>query len=191
VWRVPVALIRRAHEIGGLEQLEEIWTEWEQWFVELSETHTSFPALVYFRSPSSSRSWVAASGMVLDTASIFLATVNVTRHPRAALMIHSGFLALRDVCDFFSIPYDPDPRPDDPISVTREEFIAAYESLAAAGVPVRSDREQAWRDYRGWRVNYDVPVTSLASLTMASYAPWVSDRSVRVRQAPMLPKRRG
>jgi hypothetical protein len=132
---------------------------------------------------------VGASGIALDTAAIFLAVVNIGRHPRAALMIRAGYVALRDICDFFSIPYNPDPSPDDPISVTREEFIAVYEELAAAGVPVRPDREQAWRDFRGWRVNYDEPVTALAGLTMAPYTPWVSDRSVRVRSAPLLPRR--
>lgn len=72
----------------------------------------------------------------------------------------------------------PIPQPTDPISITKEEFDGVYAQLADAGVPVVADREQAWRDYAGWRVNYDAPLLALARLTMAPYAPWVSDRSI-------------
>jgi hypothetical protein len=52
-----------------------------------------------------------------------------------------------------------------------------YDQLAAQGVPLKPDREQAWHDFRGWRVNYDLALLGLARLTMAPYAPWSSDRS--------------
>jgi hypothetical protein len=45
----PGTLITRSHAIGGLERLNELWPEWEQWFVEVGEAHTSFPSLVFFR----------------------------------------------------------------------------------------------------------------------------------------------
>ena len=73
----------------------------------------------------------------------------------AQLMIRTGFLCLRRLGDIFGIRYDPDPRPDDPISITRREFDLVLVELEAAGVPLRPDREQAWRDFAGWRVNYD------------------------------------
>src|SRR5213075_1815942 len=74
-------------------------------------------------------------------------------------------------------PYDRDPGPSDPISVAREEYDALYDRLAEAGVPLRADRDQAWRDFAGWRVNYDAVLLGLAGFVMAPYAPWVSDRS--------------
>ena len=39
------------------------------------------------------------------------------------------------------------------------------------------DRDQAWRDFNGWRVNYDAPLRGLERLTMAP-APWW-DRPMR------------
>ncbi len=63
--------------------------------------------------------------------------------------------------------------------MTRDEFIAAYEALAFEGVPVRPNREQCWRNFSGWRVNYSAPLLGLAGLTMAPYAQWSSDRSLR------------
>lgn len=177
----PVSLLARSHAIGGLQRLDDVWVEWDNWFVELSESHRSFPALNFFRSPDADRSWVTGAGLALDLGALYLAVVDADRNPHAALMIRSGFLSLRKLCDYFDIPYDPDPAPTDPISVSRDEFDEACDALVRAGVPVRADRDAAWRDFAGWRVNYDGPLTALADFTMAPYQPWVSDRAVRVR----------
>jgi hypothetical protein len=56
-------------------------------------------------------------------------------------------------------------------------------------VPLKADLEQAWRDFAGWRVNYDRVLLSLASLTMAPYAPWSSDRSMLYRRPPLRRRR--
>lgn len=104
---------------------------------------------------------------MLDGASLLLAAVDVDYESRAALCIRSGFLALRHVADFFSIPYDPNSPPTDPISVTRNEFDAALRTMEAAGVPIKADREQAWRDFAGWRVNYDAVLLALCALVWA------------------------
>ena len=55
--------------------------------------------------------------------------------------------------------------------------------MIAAGIPVRDDRDAAWLDFTGWRVNYDVPLLGLAGFVMVPYAPWSSDRSLRYRRA--------
>ena len=96
------------------------------------------------------------------------------------------FLAMRRIFDtitlpirtyLFKIPYHPTPTVEtERISISRAEFDAAFDELAEAGVPMVSDREQAWRDFAGWRVNYDRVLLALANLTMAPYAPWTSDR---------------
>ena len=43
--------------------------------------------------------------------------------------------------------------------------------LEASGVPLVEDRDQAWRDFNGWRVNYDAVLRGLEKLTMAP-TPW-------------------
>ena len=173
-----VAMIVRFHRIGWLDQLDDLFVAWEDWFVELGETHTSLAGLVFFRSPRSDQSWVTASGCVLDTAAITSSTLDLGhRTPYADLCIRAGFLSLRHIGEYLSIPFDLDPAPHDPISITREEFLDAYGQLAAAGVPVRPDPEQCWLDYAGWRVNYDTVLLGLASVTMAPVTPWSSDRS--------------
>lgn len=169
--------IIRFRRIRGLGAFAEVWPEWESWFVDVEESHTSLSSVNFFRSPQPDRSWVTAAGVVLDTAALMSAAVDVPRDPQRELTIRTGYLALRRIAQFFRIPFDADPRPDDPISISRQEFDEVYDQLAIQDVPMKADREQAWKDYAGWRVNYDSVLLALAALTMAAYAPWVSDRS--------------
>ncbi len=172
-----VEMLSRFHRIHGLDQLGGTWRTWEAWFADIEESHTTLAALVYFRSPRPELSWITAAGAVLDTAALTLAAVDVPYEPLAALCIRAGFLALRRIANFFGIPNPQDPHfPDYPISINRAEFEETLEQLAAAGVPLKADREQAWKDFAGWRVNYDRSLTALSNLVMAPYAPWSSDR---------------
>ena len=173
----PLEFMVRAHQTGFLYEMDVFWNAWMTWFTEVQETHTSYGSLSFFRSPNPHRSWVTAAGAVLDTASIRLAVLDISVSAPAQLCIRSGYLALREVAGFFGFDYDDSPAPDDPISVTRDEFDSLYAKLVAAGLPVRADRDQAWRDFAGWRVNYDRVLITLAGFVMAPYAPWVSDRS--------------
>ncbi len=174
-----VEMLTRYSRIGAFEMVDdELFRRWDQWFVDIEESHTSFSALVFFRSPQPERSWITAAGCVLDTAAIVTSTVDRPRSGYAQMMMRSGFLCLRRLSDYFGIRYDPDPRPDDPISVTRQEFDFVCAALEAAGVPLKADRDQAWRDFAGWRVNYDTVLIALATLVFAPPADWSSDRPV-------------
>lgn len=174
----PWEMIGRSYRTGELGQMRGVWNDWQVWFAEIEESHTSLPALNFFRSPRPDLSWITAAGVVLDAAALMLSTVDVEMEPRAAFCIRSGYLALRQIALFFEIPFDANPAPGDPITVSREEFDQAYDELAAQGVPLRADTDRAWQDFAGWRVNYDAVLIPLATLTMAPYAPWSSDRSL-------------
>jgi hypothetical protein len=172
-----IEFLVRFHRLEWLDQMERFWERWETWFADVQESHTSYAALNFFRSPQSDQSWIVAAGTVLDAASLTLAAVDVPQQPQAAISIRAGYVSLRRIADFFGISYDPDPQPDDPISIRREEFDEVCDRLTEAGVPLYDDRDQAWRGFAGWRVNYDTVLLALADLIMAPYAPWTSDRS--------------
>lgn len=185
-----VELLSRFFVIKNLDGLtERVWTPWATWFTDIEETHTSLSALALFRSPQPQRSWVTAAGSVLDAAALLTSTVDVPRQPPAALCIRTGSLSLREIANFFDIPFDPDPAPDDPITIARDEWEEACAHLEEAGVALKEDRDQAWRDFAGWRVNYDSVLIALAGLTMAPYAPWSSDRSPLRRHRPPIFRR--
>lgn len=180
-----IEMIELHHQLARFDALDDLWQEWEEWFADIEETHTSQPSLVFFRSITHERSWVTAAGVILDAAALRSSVLDLPRNPRAELCIRAGYLSLRRIADFFQIAFDADPGPDDPISIDRSEFDAAFDRLAEAGVGLRPDRDQCWRDFAGWRVNYDTPLRALAGLAMAPEALWSSDRALPYRRPPL------
>ncbi len=182
-----ITMIERYHRIHNLAHLHDQWVAWEVWFSELEETHTTFAALPFFRSPQPDRSWITAAGAVLDSAALANSILDLPRDPTADLCIRAGFLALRRIADFLRLPHNPTPKPDDPISITRAEFDQVCVRMATEGIPLKADRDQAWRDFAGWRVNYDDVLIGLAKLIIAPPAPWTGHRPIRFE----LPNYRG
>jgi hypothetical protein len=180
-------MLLRFHRNHGLEKLSAYWQVWEGWFADIEESHTTLPALVFFRSPRAGNSWVTAAGAVLDAASITLSAIDIPYEVTAALSIRAGFLAFRRIANYFDIPNPHDPHyPDTPICVDRAEFESVLDQLAGAGIPLKPDREQAWRDFAGWRVNYDRALILLCGLVMAPTAPWSGDRAPQFNMTPLM-----
>ena len=180
-------MLLRFNRIHGLDKLGDYWRTWEAWFADVEESHTTLPALIFFRSPRAENSWVTASGTVLDAASITLSAIDIPYEASAALCIRAGFLTFRRIANYFDIPSPQDPHyPSTPICVERREFDDVLDQLAAAGVPLKADREQAWRDFAGWRVNYDRTLILLCGLVMAPHASWSSDRVPEFVLPPMM-----
>jgi hypothetical protein len=171
-----ITLIDRAWRVGNFEYLARSWEDWEEWFAEVDETHTTYSALVYYRSPRGDKSWITSAGALLDGAALFASCVDVPPTPGPQFAIRAGYLCLVHIAEFFHLPVNVDPAPTDPISISREEFDEAFDQLLNSGVPMKADRDQAWRDFAGWRVNYDKALISLCRVTLAPPAKWSSDR---------------
>jgi hypothetical protein len=181
-------LLWRYSRLGRMEQLTEVWKDWEDFFIDIEESHTSFPALTFFRSPQPGHSWVTASGAVLDGAALRASSVDLPPDVEAQLALRAGYIALRRICTYYRVPFPEDPQRGDPISVRRDEYDAALQLMADGGVPLRADRDEAWLDFTGWRVNYDATLLAMAALTMAPYAEWSSDRSLSSEVRALLPR---
>jgi len=174
----PVEMILRLNRVRVLMnegQMQAFGAEWEDWFAQLEENHTSIGALNFFRSPKPNRSWVTASGVVMDSFALMISCIDAPHFRSLAVSVRAGYIALRSIADFFGMDYAPDPYSTDPITIDRYDFNLAYDQLQEAGILLYADREQCWRDFSGWRVNYDSVVRQLAEITYAPYAMWVSD----------------
>lgn len=181
-----VAWFRRAQRLGRWDTLHEDWIRWETWFADVEESHTTLSALAFYRSQQPEHSWIVAAGAVLDAASLSRSLLDIPKDVQADLTIRAGYLCLRRIADFFGIKYDGSPAPTDPTSVSRDKFEAAAEELEQAGVPLRADRDAAFADFNGWRVNYDRPLLAISRLVLAPEAPWntVEDRAAFGRFGP-------
>jgi hypothetical protein len=171
----PADLIIRHHRIGALDRLDQLWKEWQGHFFELRETHTALPAVALFRSSAPERHWVRSAEALLDAAALWNSACITDEDAEASLCIRAGSLALADIARFFRIEIPHTYTKGDPISIDREHFDELIARMASAGVPLVPDLDEAWADWAGWRVNYDLAVKALANVTSAP----TNDRNAR------------
>ena len=169
----PFTLLHRVHLVGWLDSnMDEFWAEWENWFLHIEETHTTHTSLSFFRSAHYRRSWLQVAGVVLDTAALMDSTLAIERSPRAALCIRSGFNALGSIADNFEIARPSAPSSSDSVTISRRQFDDLWVELEAEGLPLKPDRDQAWEDFTGWRVNYDAAIYGLFDYLRIEPGPW-------------------
>jgi hypothetical protein len=171
----PEVLIR--HQLVGIiDALPELYDDWEQWAAEVSESHTTYPVLLLFRSPQAWYSWVLSLLAVLDAAAMHLALCPTSAPSQARLCLRMGFSAFRRIASSLHWKFDRDPLPDAPLDLTFEEFSAAVELLVAKSFPIERGAEEAWPHFRGWRVNYESLAYRMADRVVAPPAPWSGGR---------------
>jgi hypothetical protein len=171
-------LLMRHQLVGLVDNLPSLFGEWERWAADVAESHTTYPSLLYLRSPRPQNSWVVSLIAVMDAAALVLAVDPDGSPIEARMMIRMGFTCLRDIAEASRIPFDPDPSPDDPIQLAREEFEEAYRRLEALDFPLSRPRQEAWLHFRGWRVNYESVAYSLATSLDAPPARWTGPRTL-------------
>jgi len=181
----PEILARHA-SVSSLDNLSELYRGWERWSADVSESHSNYPVLIYFRSQQASRNWLIGLLSVMDSAALTLAFNPSGRQGEARMALRMGFVCLRDLADTVGLPYDEDPDPDDPITLSYDEFLLGVERLGRAGYPMERTPDQAWPHFCGWRVNYESIAYPLAAAIDAVPALWSGPR--RGAPAPILPR---
>jgi hypothetical protein len=170
--RTATELIIWLNRSGALIDDGPQWERWEEWFVEIEETHTSLPILSFFRSPQPGRSWVTAASIILDAAAVIITSVDQKRDPQMELCFKAGCVAINRIERFFQQRAHAEPNnlvnEEDPVEdPKRRDFYQTYDQLREAQVPLKPDREEAWRAYQELRARYADAVQYLAKLTMS------------------------
>jgi hypothetical protein len=168
----PWGILEIAQSVNAYDLLDELWREWEQWFIEVGETHSTLTILNFYRSPTLDQTWIGSAAAVLDAAALFNAVVDLTPSPTAGLCIRSGWLNLRRVADYFEVRYPEKVLRKTPIAISREEFDIVLARLERGGVPLIADREAGWRDFVGWRINYDAIIEASYKLFSGPRTDW-------------------
>jgi hypothetical protein len=157
---------------GDFENDDEQWLAWEQWLVEIDESHTSLPVLAFFRSPQGGRSWVTTAGLILDTANLLFSALDVPRSRQVELTFKAGVLALNRVHRFFDHTAETEPAeirtPVEKAAATpdRHDFAATWQTLREAGLPLRPSEDAAWQHYQERRRRYAPAQEFLNALLM-------------------------
>jgi len=169
-------LLVRHQLVGTIDSLPSLFAEWERWAADVAESHTAYASLLFLRSPRAQNSWIVSLIAVMDAAALTLAIDPVGAPIEARMCIRMGFTCLRDIAQAGRIPFDPDPDPDDPITLEESAFDGAYAALLRAGFPVSRPADEAWAHFRGWRVNYESVAYAIAYRVDAPPAKWSGPR---------------
>lgn len=182
-----LSLLRRSWELDRFEQLEAVWDTWENWFVELGESHTTFPQLSFFRSPHPRNHWVLSAEAVLDGSALFITVVDASKRARSEMCLEAGVGALVAIAQFLGIPRRPtEPEAEAEINLPRELFDRACRELAEVGVPTTDDLDGAWREFRNLRARYEPLIAVLGRMTDAPRSEWSSWSDDLPRHSPPL-----
>jgi hypothetical protein len=187
----PELLARTHYGLGtgvsAVGELPELFEEWERWSADVAESHTTYLALVNFRSPQALSSWITAQLSVLDAAALYLSLVpDAPGAVAARLCLRGGFTCLTAIARArgFAIPEEADP--NDGIALTYKEFIDALDRLQKVDFPLRRSSEEAWLDFVGWRVNYEAAAYAIARAVDAPPALWSGPRRHPIPVIPPL-----
>lgn len=177
----PELLARTRFGFGAEDDgavMDEFYLQWERWAADVSESHTNYPVLTRFRSPTDLGSWVVGLVAVLDSAALWMALAP-SRAPavQARLCLRMGFLALRSIAETVGLEVDHDPDPDSPLALTYEEYLEGIARITSTSFRVERTPEEAWPDFRGWRVNYEAVAYALVDRLDAVPGPWTGTRT--------------
>jgi len=168
------------------DQLSDLYRDWERWTADVSESHTSYPVLIYFRSPRAHRNWLIALLAVMDAAALHVSFNPSQNNGEIRMMLRGGFVALREIARTERIPYNPDPLPKDPIMLTYEEFLYGVQRMRGEGYEFERTPKEAWRHFQGWRVNYESVAYALALRIDAVPARWSGPRRTSEAQIDVI-----
>jgi hypothetical protein len=168
--------------------MAQFYAGWERWAADVSESHTNYPILTRFRSPHELSSWLVALLAVLDSAALWLALApSSVPAIQARLCLRMGFTTLRSIARSVGYEVDEDPDPDNDLSLTYAEYLDGVARIASTTFAMERTPEQAWPDFRGWRVNYEAIAYALADRLDAVPGPWTGPR--RTGDEPLAPVR--
>ncbi len=165
-------ILARHFWLDTMDELPPLYSDWERWAAAVSESHANYPALLWFRSPVSTRSWLVGLTAMMDSAALYHATSPAQTPRQARLCLSMGINCLRSMARALQIPYDDDPLPTTGIRLSRQEFDEGFRRLEAVNFPAERDADETWRNFVGWRVNYEPIVDALTAIIVPPPAPW-------------------
>jgi hypothetical protein len=165
-------ILARHFWLDTMDELPPLYSDWERLAATVSESHTNYPGLMWFRSPVSSRSWLVALVAMMDSAALYHAVSPAQTPRQARLCLSMGVRCMRSMAGALRIPFDPDPLPTTAIRLTKAEFEEGFRRLEEVHFPTERDLDDSWANFQGWRINYEPIVDALTRLLAPPPAPW-------------------
>ncbi len=159
-----VVLLETLARLDLDDHLPGFFGQWEQWIVEVLDSHVAYPLLGYFRSSHDNLSWISALGTVLDTASLVLTTIEGIPRGQAALVSELGTHLVEDITNIGN-------RAQATASLDRAAFDAVHARLGAAGYRLVPEAE-AWTAFSAARAAYADRLEAMAAFWLLPSVSW-------------------
>jgi hypothetical protein len=161
-----VELLRRHRQDQGLEALDRMLSDWEQWSAELLESHLSYPVLAYFRSQHDNQSWLAALITILDATALVMSGLEGVPSSQARLTFAIARHAVVDLAQIFNVR--PELYSDERLNA--DTLTRVQSSLAAGGLAFTDTTAERLTRYCQM---YEPYVGSLARFLRMPMPMWV------------------
>jgi hypothetical protein len=166
------ALLCRHGEHEAMDELSNLFREWEQWCAELVESHLSYPMLSYYRSQHDNQSWLASITALMDASAILLTGLKGVKTFSARMTFPVARLAAVELCRVFHVRMltnEPDRLPPD-------DFEEVRASLAEAGLYF-SDDDSAEERLAALRATYEPFLYALSHHFLVALPGWIPEDS--------------
>ncbi len=165
-----VALLETYAGLELVDELPDLFGEWETWAAEVLDTHVAYPILGYFRSSHDNESWVGSLGAMLDAATLVMTTIEGVPRGKAKMMASMGEHVVEDVSHAFRFENEPG------AGIAKAEFEEARRRLAAAGYAL-GDFKESWHAFKVRRSRYAARLNLLAEFWVSPPSQWIGDRA--------------
>jgi len=163
-------LLRRHSHDRGMEELQQLFREWERWSADLLESHLSYPVLAYFRSQHDNLSWLEALTAILDASAFVIATLEGPCKRQAQLTFAITRHAIVDLAQIFNC-HPRKPRQD---RLPPDTLEALRFTLTSAGMRLR-EGEAVEQELSELRRMYEPYAYSLSQHMHIVIPPWVAE----------------
>jgi hypothetical protein len=130
-------MLRRHSHDRGMEDLRQLFHEWERWSADLLESHLSYPVLGYFRSHHENQSWLGALTAILDASAFTVVNLCGPCERQAQLTFAITRHAIVDLAQIFNCP-PLEPQSD---RLPPADLASLRATLAAAGLQIHEGSE--------------------------------------------------
>jgi hypothetical protein len=165
-------MLRRHGHDRGLEELRQLFHEWERWSADLLESHLSYPVLAYFRSHHDNQSWLGALTAIVDASAFAIVSLEGACERQAQLTFAITRHAIVDLAQIFNCP----PREPEQDRLPAAQWIVLCGTLTEAGLKLR-EGDAAQQKLSELRRMYEPYIYSLSNYLHITVPPWIPESS--------------
>jgi hypothetical protein len=162
-------MLRRHGHDRGMEDLRQLFHEWERWSADLLESHLSYPVLCYFRSHHDNQSWLGALTAILDASAFAVVSLEGPCKRQAQLTFAMTRHTIVDLAQVFNC------RPHKPKHdrLTPDELARMRAILKEAGLKLREGNmvDQRISDLRQMYEPYVYSLSNYLHIAVPSWIP--------------------